>query len=275
MFTPMIIANVFKNSQLARDCDFQTTSNEQALVVQFASSNSTDFAQAARLVAPYCSAVDLNCGCPQRWAIQERIGSYLMTADPQLIYDMVRETRNSCSLPVSVKIRIHPEDVERTVEMARKIEAAGAAWITVHARGVTQRSTQPPDWNAVRLIRESLCIPVIANGSIDSLHEAEQVRLLTGCNGVMAARGLLKNPGMFNGNSQTTVDIIEEFVKNSLKYGTCSLIFQQHLSYMMEDLLDPSTKRYFNSLAGIPAILDFLSQHFFFSFSDTKSIVEK
>lgn len=78
--TPMIMADSFVQSKKARDSEFTTNHSDRPLVVQFASNNAKDFADAVELVAPYvpfiskcfilvhrfCDAVDLNCGCPQR-----------------------------------------------------------------------------------------------------------------------------------------------------------------------------------------------------------------
>lgn len=79
VYTPMIMADVFSCSQVARECDFTSSGDDdRPLVVQFAARNACDFGAAARLVAPYADAVDLNCGCPQRWAIREKLGSWLL-----------------------------------------------------------------------------------------------------------------------------------------------------------------------------------------------------
>lgn len=69
-----------------------------------------DFAKAAEMVQPYCDGVDLNCGCPQSWAIQEGIGCGLMRK-PELVRDMVIAAKERCGedFCVSVKIRIHSD----------------------------------------------------------------------------------------------------------------------------------------------------------------------
>ena len=116
------------------------------------------------------------------------------------------------AFPISVKIRLQPKkealdqvDISASVEIARQIESAGASWITIHARTATQRSaTTEPNWNAFQQVVQSLRVPVVANGSIFSLTEAEKVHSQTGCSGVMAARGLLANPGMFAGHLVTS-----------------------------------------------------------------------
>ncbi len=79
VYTPMILAHEFIRSQIARDSDFTTCSverettpdgREHALIAQFASSDAVEFARAAELIAPWVDGVDLNCGCPQSWALK-------------------------------------------------------------------------------------------------------------------------------------------------------------------------------------------------------------
>ncbi|XP_018327229.1 tRNA-dihydrouridine(20a/20b) synthase [NAD(P)+]-like isoform X2 [Agrilus planipennis] len=89
-FSPMIMADSFCKSEKARQNEFSTNRNDSPVVVQFAANNAADFVEAANLVAPYCDGVDLNCGCPQRWAKQLGVGCALLE-DPQNIYNIVRE----------------------------------------------------------------------------------------------------------------------------------------------------------------------------------------
>ena len=80
----------------------------------------------------YANGVDLNCGCPQKWAVHEKIGAHLME-DPELVRDMVRQVKSRTSgvrmadgdpFPCSVKIRVHP-DLKKTVEFVRRAESIG------------------------------------------------------------------------------------------------------------------------------------------------------
>lgn len=108
-FTPMIVSESFVQSQKSRDVELTTDPLvDRPLVAQFAANKVEDFSQAALLVSPFVDAVDLNCGCPQRWALQEGYGSYLITR-PQLVCDMVREAKRLARIPVSIKIRIHED----------------------------------------------------------------------------------------------------------------------------------------------------------------------
>ena len=199
----MIMADSFHMSQRARDVEFTTNSEDHPLIVQFAANNSHYFASSAEMVSKFSNGVDLNCGCPQRWALKEGIGACLIN-DPEFVCDTVKQTRAKISDPkfsVSVKIRIH-NDISRTVDLARQMEAAGASFISVHGRTREQRG-EPVNLEAIKAIRDSVRIPVVANGDIKSLEDVETTVAATGCHGVMAARGLLENPAMFAGYSET------------------------------------------------------------------------
>ncbi|RKO95136.1 dihydrouridine synthase, partial [Caulochytrium protostelioides] len=67
-YTPMILADVFKHSAFSRTEEFQSNGDDDPVVIQFAAKRARDLADAALLAAHHCNAVDLNCGCPQRWA---------------------------------------------------------------------------------------------------------------------------------------------------------------------------------------------------------------
>ena len=133
--------------QFFRENEFTTSDKDKPLIVQFASNTVHQFVEAAKIVSNHCSGVDLNCGCPQGWALREGIGASLIDK-PEFVSDLVRQTRNACrdDLIVSVKIRIH-SDYQKTIELCRNMEHAGAHFITVHGRTKHQRS-DPVNWEA-------------------------------------------------------------------------------------------------------------------------------
>lgn len=77
-YSSMIIAESFVHSTRARNHEFHTNSQDRPLIVQFASNKAEEFAKATEIVRNYSDGVDLNCGCPQRWAMQENFGSALL-----------------------------------------------------------------------------------------------------------------------------------------------------------------------------------------------------
>ncbi|MEE6481260.1 hypothetical protein FKM82_012807 [Ascaphus truei] len=258
----MIVAADFVKSVKARDSEFTTNQGDQPLIVQFAAKEAQVLADAALLVCPFANGIDLNCGCPQRWAMAEGIGACLINR-PELVSDMVRQIRNQVNNPrfsVSIKIRIH-EDITRTVDLCRKAEAAGVSWITVHGRATEERH-QPVHYDAIRTIKESMSIPVVANGDIKSLKEAENIHQVTGADGVMAARGLLANPAMFEGYDETPLTCVQDWVDIALEHGTPFTCFHHHLMYMMERITSKQEKRVFNVLSSTSAVLDYLRDHY-------------
>ncbi|XP_061874852.1 tRNA-dihydrouridine(20a/20b) synthase [NAD(P)+]-like isoform X2 [Colius striatus] len=182
-YTPMIIAADFVRSAKARDSEFTTNKGDHPLIVQFAAKEAQVLCDAARIVCPFADGIDLNCGCPQRWAMAEGYGACLINK-PELVRDMVRHVRNQIDNPrfsVSIKIRIH-DDLKRTVDLCQKAEASGVSWITVHGRSVEERH-QPVHYDAIKIIKQSMSIPIVANGDIKTLKDAENVHHLTGADG--------------------------------------------------------------------------------------------
>ncbi|XP_033919291.1 uncharacterized protein [Melopsittacus undulatus] len=183
-YTPMIVAADFVRSAKARDSEFTTNKGDHPLIVQFAAKEAQVLCDAARIICPFADGIDLNCGCPQRWAMAEGYGACLINK-PELVQDMVRRVRNQINKPrfsVSIKIRIH-EDLKRTVDLCQKAEATGVSWITVHGRSVEERH-QPVHYDAIKIIKQSMSIPIVANGDIRTLRDAEKVHHLTGADGL-------------------------------------------------------------------------------------------
>ncbi|XP_076048380.1 dihydrouridine synthase 4 isoform X2 [Oratosquilla oratoria] len=258
----MIISDCFVQSYRARHSDFTTAKGDSPLIVQFAASNGEDWANATRLVAPFCDGVDLNCGCPQRWAMAEGYGACLIHK-PELVADMVKQTRRMIpdeDFTVSIKIRVH-KDNKDTVDFARQMEAAGISFLTVHGRTKDQRS-DPVNYEVLADIKNSLRIPVIANGDIKTLDDAVHMQETTGVNAVMAARGLLANPAMYAGYDVTPLNCIKDWVNISLSSGTPFSTFHHHLIYMCEKSFSRAERRYFNVLGSTSGVIDFLQEKF-------------
>ena len=199
-FSPMILADSFVVSEKARAIDLPIVLDEDKskLVVQFATNNADNFATAVKMVEPFCTGVDLNCGCPQQWAREEGIGAALLQK-PELVSEIIRKgvLAASSHTGISAKIRIVDNSTIATVELAKRLEIMGASWITLHGRTVKASSNSPVQHDVIKAVKDSLQIPLIANGGISSLAEARQMYHLTGADGIMSAQGLLENPALF------------------------------------------------------------------------------
>ena len=246
VYTPMILAAEFVRSAVARENDFTTCPLEReptvrrddaqeqqhVLIAQLASSSPLDFARAVELLAPWVDGVDLNCGCPQSWACGEGIGCALMDS-PELVAELVRaaKARLPRTKSVSVKIRVH-KDLARTVAFVKTVEAAGVDFITVHGRTKSQRSSTPPDYAAIRMLKKSVNVPLIANGDAYTLDDVHKIAKLTGADGVMAARGLLENPALFAGESVTSPECVRRFLEYAVGCPIPFTLVLHHVSEM-------------------------------------------
>ncbi|KAI6240993.1 TRNA dihydrouridine synthase 4 [Aphelenchoides fujianensis] len=245
-YTPMIYADCFLKSEQCRAVEFPTDENDWP-IVQFAASKPEDFAAAGELVYKQSKGIDLNCGCPQR----------------DVIADIVKQTRARISDPdfsISVKIRIaYP--IEKTVDLCRQVEACGVSLIGVHGRTVEQRA-ETPDYAAIRLIKSSLKVPVYANGGCNSYEKALSIAVETGADGVMAADGLLANPGLFAGHPKTPMSCIQDWLKIASKSDIEFRTFHRHISFMSNSVLPRAHRPLLAQCKTQPEVNEFFTNFF-------------
>ena len=142
--------------------------------------------------------IDINMGCPAPKISSNGSGSALMK-NPRLCGEIVKAVTAVTDIPVTVKIRKGwDDDSVNAVEVAKICESAGAAAITVHGRTRQQYYKPPVYYDIIRAVRESVSVPVIANGDIDSAERAKEVMDITGCDLVMIGRATLGNPWIFS-----------------------------------------------------------------------------
>lgn len=143
------------------------------------------------------AAIDINMGCPVRKITGNGEGSALMK-DPKLAGEIVAAVVRATSLPVTVKIRAGWDSSSvNAPEMAKILEASGAAAICVHARTREQLYAPGIDLSVIERVKRAVAIPVIGNGDIYSADDAQNMIEKTGCDGVMIGRGAMGNPWIF------------------------------------------------------------------------------
>lgn len=141
--------------------------------------------------------IDINMGCPAPKISGNGSGSALMK-DPELCGRITEAVVKAVSVPVTVKIRKGwDDDMVNAAEVAKICEQAGASAITVHGRTRKQFYKPPVDYDIIRKVKQSVSIPVIANGDVDSAQKAKLVLDYTGCDFVMVGRASLGNPWIF------------------------------------------------------------------------------
>ncbi len=172
---------------------------DRPLFAQFCANNPDELLSAARYVAPFCDAVDLNLGCPQGIARKGKYGAFLQE-DQDLIYSLINKLHTELDVPVTAKIRIL-DTKEKTLAYAQKVLSAGASILTVHGRtrDMKGHKTGLADWKMIRFLRESLPKDTVlfANGNILRKEDIDRCLEETGADAVMSAEGNLYDPSIF------------------------------------------------------------------------------
>ena len=170
---------------------------ERPISQQIFGSDKETFVEAAKMVYDIMKPdiIDINMGCPvPKVAVRAQAGSALLK-NPELIYDIVSAVVKSVPIPVTVKIRSGWDSNSiNAVEVAKICERAGASAITVHPRTRSQLYSGKADINIIKQVKESVSIPVIANGDIIDIASAKHMFEYTHCDAIMIGRGVLGNP---------------------------------------------------------------------------------
>jgi tRNA-dihydrouridine synthase C len=152
---------------------------------------------AARLAALGPDGIDLNFGCPAKVVNRHGGGAALLEV-PELLTDIVAAVRRAvpAHMPVSAKMRLGFNDDSRAVECALAIAEGGADELVVHARTKADAYRPPAYWERIADIRAAVRIPVVANGEIWNVQDAQRCRALSGCDDLMVGRGMVTDPGL-------------------------------------------------------------------------------
>ena len=152
---------------------------------------------AARLAELAPAGIDLNFGCPAKTVNRHRGGAVLLD-EPELIHAIVAAVRRAvpAQVLVSAKIRLGVHDDARLLDVARAVAEAGADELAVHARTKAHGYRPPAYWESIARVRQALRLPVIANGEIWSVADAQRCREVTGCQALMLGRGMVRRPGL-------------------------------------------------------------------------------
>jgi tRNA-dihydrouridine synthase C len=152
---------------------------------------------AARLAELGPDGIDLNFGCPAK-VVNRRGGGALLLQTPELLEEVVRAVRQAvpAHIPVSAKMRLGYHDDELAETCAQAIEAGGACELVVHGRTRDQGYKPPAYWDRIHHVREAVRIPVVANGEVWTVADAERCLRESGCDSLMLGRGIVADPGL-------------------------------------------------------------------------------
>ncbi|VDM35923.1 unnamed protein product [Hydatigera taeniaeformis] len=302
-YSPMIMSSAFLHSAEARAADFSTCPEDHPLITQIACRSGPEFALCAEELSTLCEGVDLNCGCPQRWAMEEGYGAALLK-HPELIEDLVKAARavvprwrvvkapqdeeRRIAFSVSIKIRLvpcppraigedgdsssstsYPSNVQLTTELVRRAACMGVDWVTVHGRTPSQHSNDPARWHDVAQIiaarvphhtHTAAPLPIFLNGDVKTLDDAFRAYQISGCQGVMAARGLLQDPALFEQNRpQDPWNLYREWLDLCQEYSA-SLPFSsihRHAYWILEKHIGKKGREMLHKIDNMANLCDF------------------
>lgn len=214
---------------------------ELPMAVQIFGSEPSFMAEAAKMIAENSyrgttslftpTAIDINMGCPVPKVVSNGEGSALLK-NPDLAAEIVEAVVKAVDIPVTVKIRIGwDKNSINAVEMAKRLEAAGAALVCVHGRTREQQYAPYADWTQIAAVKKAVNIPVIGNGDIFTPDDALKMINETECDGIMIGRGALGNPWIF----ENTVGLFEGRPIREISQNEVIDVALSHLGLMIED----------------------------------------
>ena len=159
-------------------------------MVQLAGRDAHWLAEGARIAeAEGADIIDINMGCPAKKVTGGYCGSALMR-EPDHALRLIEAVVAAVAVPVTVKMRLGwDEDSINAPSIAARAEAAGVQMVTVHGRTRCQFYTGKADWSAIARVKESISIPLVANGDVRSEHDAVAILAESGADAVMIGRG--------------------------------------------------------------------------------------
>lgn len=193
VFTGMVSSHKI----VKKGIDFKIIGDTKPIAIQIFGSDEEIMEETAKVSSDFFDLIDINLGCPSRKVFESGSGSALLS-DLKKLRKIIRSVVKNASVPVSAKIRSGINKRNKNfIEVGKLLEEEGISMITLHPRTVDMGFSGKAEWEEIRVLKESVKIPVIGSGDIRNYLDAERMIKETGCDGVMIGRAAIGNPWIF------------------------------------------------------------------------------
>lgn len=264
------------NSKKTKDMLY-VSDYERPIAQQIFGSDVDTFVEAAKMVYEIMKPdiIDINMGCPvPKVAVRAQAGSALLK-NPAKIREIVSAVVKAVPIPVTVKIRSGWDSNSiNAVEVAKICEEAGAKAICVHGRTRSQGYSGKVDLDIIKKVKESVSIPVIGNGDVNSIESAIKMFEYTGVDAIMIGRGALGNPWLIK---QLVTYFDTGIILNKPSYKEIIDMCRKHLNYLLELKSEKISVLEMRShiswyIKGLPKSTEIKKE--LFTISDAKGIID-
>ncbi len=251
-FYEMVDANAMVYAHPNTHSLLKTTKDDAPIAAQLLGASPETMRDAAeRLLAlRKISFLDVNSACPAKKVLKKKAGAYLLK-EPERLHDIIKTLASSIPLPITVKLRtgFSSRNSKELESIAKGCEDAGASKIFIHGRTCKQGYSGEVDYEAIRLVKNSVSVPVFGSGNVLDPYLAKKMLDLTGSDGILVARGAMGDPWIFKA--------IEEYLKTGHiptepDFRVKRKILKRHLSYVdkYKDIADINKVGFMGKIAA-------------------------
>lgn len=211
---------------------------DRPLILQLAGNTADPIVSLANqdFLKGHIDGVDLNCGCPQGFAMEKSFGAGLLR-NPDRLVELATQISEKIAYPFSIKLRLHEDGIETTLGLLEKlVERSRVKAFTLHGRYWWQKGEKRglADWEAVKMARERVParIPLIGNGDVTVFEDFEKFKQKSGADSVMVGYGALLDPTVFTPNSIPIETVLYDYLNIARRHSNGLVDVQRHIQWM-------------------------------------------
>lgn len=242
--------------------------DEHPRVMQIFSHSADTLLAAAHKIMPLApDIIDINMGCSTR-RVSGRGAGVGMMRNPREVARTFELLAKELPIPVTGKIRLGWKGAENFVEIGRIAQESGASLIAIHPRTKEQKYSGKSNWEAIAELKQTLSIPVVGNGDIESPQDIDAMLDYTGCDAVMVGRAAIGNPwiiGRKYRHDLTPADLYDMIALHATEmvayHGERGVIlFRKMLKRYLTGVISPEEMRSFLRIERLAELLPLIAQ---------------